>query len=199
MLQKILNDASFFEGLLKLDIDIAESYSVKCCQHCGSRLHVANFRRKPRGYPGKASFFFNVRFSFCCYQCRKRFTPPSFRFLGRKVYLSVVILLISALMGRKLSPKKMSKLNHLCGANRRTLMRWREWWQQEFSSSDLWKILYEKVAVNFCENASIPFNLLKLQRQGKVLWGKAVKGVLKLLLPLTSGGGPERARYFMVK
>lgn len=199
MSQNILNDASFFEGLLKLDIDIAEGYRVIGCQYCGSSLHVANFIRKPRGYAGKTSFFFNIRLSFCCYQCRKRLTPPSFRFLGRKVYLSVVILLVSALMGRKLSPQKMSRLTRLCGANRRTLMRWREWWQQEFSSSDLWKILYGKVAVNFCENASIPFNLLKLQRQGKVLWDKAIKGVLKLLLPLTSGGGPKCARCFMVK
>lgn len=198
MLQNILNDASFFEGLLKLDADLAESHRNKGCQYCGRSLHIANFKRKPRGYPGEASYFFNVRLSFCCCECRKRLTPPSFRFLGRKVYLSVVILLVSALMGRKLSPQKMNKLKNLCGANRRTLMRWRQWWQQEFSSSDLWKWLYGNVAVNFNEKSSIPFNLLRLQRQGKVLWEKAIKGVLKLLHPLTSGGGPERSRYFMV-
>jgi len=197
-LQKIFNDASFFEGLLKLDRDLAESYRDNGCQYCGEQLHVANFKRKPRGHSAEISYFFNLRFSFCCYKCRKRFTPPSFRYLGRKVYLGTVILLVSALMGRELSPSKLKRLKKLCGANRRTLIRWRKWWQEEFSSTDLWKVLYGQIALNFHENASIPFNILRLQRKGRVWLNRAVKGVLKLLLPLTSGGGPERARYFMV-
>jgi hypothetical protein len=40
----------------------------------------------------------NHRFSFCCDRdgCRNRATPPSVRFLGRKVYLGAVVMLISA-------------------------------------------------------------------------------------------------------
>ena len=40
-----------------------------------------------------------IRLSFCCDRdgCRKRVTPPSVRFLGRKVFLAVAVILISAI------------------------------------------------------------------------------------------------------
>ena len=39
---------------------------------------------------------YDRRLSFCCALdvCRKRTTPPSLRFLGRKVYLGAVVVLI---------------------------------------------------------------------------------------------------------
>ena len=39
------------------------------------------------------------RFSFCCAAdgCRKRETPASLRFLGRKVFLGAMVVLISAM------------------------------------------------------------------------------------------------------
>lgn len=35
--------------------------------------------------------------SLCCARCRKRRTPPSVRFLGRRVYLAAVVVLACVL------------------------------------------------------------------------------------------------------
>src|SRR3984893_16426162 len=62
-------------------------------------LHSARFRRKPRGGPAGLGEAYDQRLSFCCASdlCRKRMTPPSFRFFGRKVYLGAVVVLVSAM------------------------------------------------------------------------------------------------------
>ena len=46
--------------------------------------------------PGDLPDEYRYRFSFCCDRdgCRKRVTPPSVRFLGRRVYLGAVVILI---------------------------------------------------------------------------------------------------------
>ena len=45
---------------------------------------------------------YRYRFNICCDRacCRKRMTPPSVRFLGRKVYLGAVVILIIAMLAR---------------------------------------------------------------------------------------------------
>ena len=60
-------------------------------------LHSARYRRKPRGRPAGLGEEHDWRFSFCCARdgCRTRRTPPSFRFLGRKVYLATMVVLIA--------------------------------------------------------------------------------------------------------
>ena len=87
MLQRFLSDRKFFEMLLVFDQDIAEKTGREKCVFCAGTLHQANFQRKPRGCPEILDDDFNLRFSFCCYRCRKRLTPNSFRFFGRRVYL----------------------------------------------------------------------------------------------------------------
>lgn len=62
----------------KADQDLAELVHNRPCQHCGGKLHWANYTRRLRGVDGKA-----IRFSLCCAQegCRRRQTPESIRFL----------------------------------------------------------------------------------------------------------------------
>ena len=81
--------ARFWSFLLTVDQDLAEETRKKACP-CGGRLHSANYLRKPRGTPVRLPEQECLRFSFCCDRdgCRKRATPPSVRFLGRKVYLA---------------------------------------------------------------------------------------------------------------
>ena len=97
----LLQDARLYAFLLQADRDLADTAQRSVCRFCGGRLHSACYRRKPRGVPdgidpGPA---FPVRFSFCCRVdgCRRRHTPPSVRFLGRKVYLSVMVVLLTTL------------------------------------------------------------------------------------------------------
>ena len=60
--------------------------------------YIVCYGRKPRGLPDgiDPGPVLPVRFSFCCSVdgCRRRHTPPSVRFLGRKVYLSVMVVLL---------------------------------------------------------------------------------------------------------
>ena len=89
---------SFWSFLLSIDKDLADSTRQQGCS-CGGRLHCANYPRAPRGGPDHLPEEYRCRFSFCCDRdgCRKRMTPPSVRFLGRKVYLGAVVILISAM------------------------------------------------------------------------------------------------------
>src|SRR5712675_745024 len=86
----VLADARFHELLLDFDQDIAIAARQERCLLCRSAVHSARYRRKPRGGPAGLGEEHDWRFSFCCALdgCRKRKTPPSLRFLGRKVYLA---------------------------------------------------------------------------------------------------------------
>ena len=84
---------------------------------------------------------YSQRASFCCAVdgCRKRrATPPSLRFLGRKVYLAAMVVLISALRCG-LTPKRVNRLAQSVSVPRRTLERWRCWWREVFAGSAFWK------------------------------------------------------------
>ena len=88
----------FFARLEKLDEVIAATVAAGGCRHCEGPLHQGNYHRKPRGgIVATAGEAFTRRHSLCCGRrgCRKRALPPSLRFLGRRVYLEVVVVLAS--------------------------------------------------------------------------------------------------------
>ena len=105
MIGKLVWNASFFAVLLKIDRDLAREAHAGGCPHCGAALHQANYPRKPRGTVADGRQLRVLRYSFCCSQdgCRRRLTPPSARFLGRKVYLGGVVVLAAALGWRRVS------------------------------------------------------------------------------------------------
>ena len=94
-----LADARLYEMLAHIDADLAETARKAGCRVCGDVLHSARFPRKPRGGPAVLPADYDRRHSFCCAAdgCRKRRTPPSVRFLGRKVYLGAVVVVAAAL------------------------------------------------------------------------------------------------------
>jgi hypothetical protein len=83
--QELHRCGSFWPLLLSIDRDLAECARRQGCL-CGGRLHRANYPRVPRGGPEHLPHEYRQRFSFCCERdgWRKRLTPPSARFLGRK-------------------------------------------------------------------------------------------------------------------
>jgi hypothetical protein len=95
----LLNDPKFFSVLLLIDRDLAQQCQAAGCP-CGGALHKANYPRKPRGCPPDARTDCALRFSFCCNRCRKRMTAQSVRFLGRRVYLSLAVVLLCGRRGR---------------------------------------------------------------------------------------------------
>lgn len=137
MYQSLLLDASFFELLREIDVDLAAEVRLAGCP-CGGVLHAARYRRKPRGGPRHLGREHCVRESFCCSQegCRRRRTPASVRFFGRKVFFSVVILLVPILRDG-LSAKRFRRLERVLPVSRRTVQRWRRWWREVFLTTPL--------------------------------------------------------------
>lgn len=127
--------------LENVDADIGEGWRVAGCRVCPEgKLHRADYKRKPRGVPLWPDE--PKRMSFCCDRedCRKRHTPPSVRFLGRRVYGGVVAVLFPALI-HGLKPKRVDQIREALGLkiDRRTLERWRQWWLGLFVESTFWK------------------------------------------------------------
>jgi hypothetical protein len=89
-------DVHFLSLLVELDERITEQVRQAGCARCGGRLDRADYGRKPRGgAAGPGAEAWAKRLSLCCSRegCRRRSTPPSVRFLGRKVYVEVAVLL----------------------------------------------------------------------------------------------------------
>lgn len=184
MWQKLLRESSFFLLLLTIDQDVAARYRRKGCL-CGGRLHRSSYRRKPRGGPRELPEGYDVRESYCCSEegCRRRLTPPSVRFLGRRVYLGAVVVLVSA-MAHGVTAKRASLLRELCGVSARTLRRWRKWWRERFVRSPLWRGLRGRFVPPVGES-SLPASLLE-RIEGQEPSARALR-MLQLLLPLTAG------------
>ena len=129
----------FWSFLISVDRDLAETVRQQGCS-CGGRLHCANYPRRPRGCPDELPDAYRERLSFCCNRdgCRKRATPPSVRFLGPKVYLNAIVILITA-MRHGATPRRVRELSELTGADRRTIDRWRVFWQDVFPRTRLWR------------------------------------------------------------
>ncbi len=140
MYQALLADAKFHQQLLAFDRDLAAQCRAAGCRACGGVLHTADYSRKPRGRPVALGEEHDRRFSFCCAidGCRNRATPASLRFLGRKVYVAVVVTLIAAMQGG-LTERRLDKLSETIGVDRRTAARWRDWWRAGFTATPFWQ------------------------------------------------------------
>ena len=134
---KILRSVTFFALLGRLDLDLAGLARSEKCALCDGPLHSARYPRKLRGVPDEVAARFTRRESFCCARegCRHRTTPPSVVFFGRRLYTAAMVVLVSALADGA-SKRRLTRLSRLYGIDRRTLRRWREWWEESFPASD---------------------------------------------------------------
>jgi len=189
MYHELLFDATFWAFLLGIDQELAEAARAEKCPSCGCHLHHANYPRKPRG-PRNLPEEYRYRLSFCCAGdgCRKRVTPPSVRFLGRKVYLGAVVILVSA-MRQGPTPRRVRELTELFGADRRTIYRWRDFWNEHFPKTTFWKVARARLVPVF-EIVEFPRSLLEVfVRAGNDRDGW--KKLLCFLSPITTTKGLE--------
>ena len=136
MCHALLQDFNLFRLLLRIDEELAAEARAAGCP-CGGVLHRADYPRKPRACPNEFRADFDSRFSFCCNRCRLRTTSRSVRFLGRRVYLALAVVLVSAPHAGQ--TPAAARLCTTLEIPLRTLQRWRHWWRAQFPLTPLWR------------------------------------------------------------
>jgi hypothetical protein len=181
--QALLADTRFHKLLLAFDQDMAERARHEGCA-CGGVLHSARFRRKPRGVPVRVAEDYRWRLSLCCsvHGCRQRKTPPSCRFLGRKVYLGVVVVLVSMLQYGA-TAGRMAQLSEHLSVSHRTVVRWRQWWRQAFTESRFWQAA-RAAFMPPIDQERLPASLLERFAGGGA---ERLIALLRFLGPITGG------------
>jgi hypothetical protein len=194
MCHSFLNDANFYQHLLRLDEALAAEVQAQGCPYCGGVLQSARYQRKPRGVNRHLlGPDYEYRLSFCCAAegCRRRTTPSSVRFLGRRVYLGVVVVLITVLASG-VSVKRAAWLSEQLGVGERTLQSWRRWWRKEFERSVFWRDakaqLVPPVAVS-----SLPAALLA-RFSAETLTGQLTQ-LLAFIAPVSTAAGAAPAGH----
>jgi len=178
---RLLEDARLFDLKKRYDEDMAAQIKAARCPECGGRLDVANYPRKPRGGPDGH----DLRLSFCCARegCRRRATPPSLRFLGRKVYF-VAMVVLATTMQQGPTPARLSRLRDLLGVSRRTLRRWRLWWAEVFGRSTFWRAAGGRLS-RPVERTQLPLSLLE-SMGWKHDQREALLRLLRFIVPVTT-------------
>lgn len=183
-----LVDARVWMLLLRADRELAAEARAGGCA-CGGRLHSARYRRKPRrrGLPEELRAEYGWRESLCCARCRKRLTPPSLRFLGRRVYLGALVVLVSAMTGG-VTAARWARVEALVGVSLRTLQRWRAWWLRSFRRTAFWKGARGRL-VPAVEESRLPASLLDRFTTPSERAGDGLVRCLRFLSPITTSGG----------
>lgn len=139
MCHAVLQDLAFFRFLTRVDEEFAAATRLQGCRVCEGPLHVANYPRKPRGCPAAVQEEYARRLSFTCGRCDLRATSPSVRFAGRRVYLAVVLMLVSP-VGSASAQVLRDELRIAAV----TLKRWRTWWRETFPTMPFWQSMCER-------------------------------------------------------
>jgi hypothetical protein len=104
------------------------------------------------------------------------------RFLGRKVYLGAVVVLISALRCGP-TPVRLRRLHELVGVSGRTVRRWRKWWCEELIDTPLWRAAAAGTLMPPVETAQLPASLLE-RFAGSAR--DCLLGLLRFIAPVTT-------------
>jgi hypothetical protein len=86
-------------------------------------------------------------------------TPPSLRFLGRKVFFGVLVLLLPILRDGP-TPARLNRLCETFGVSVRTVRRWCRFWRETFVTSRVWQAARGRFAAPVREGAALPGSLL---------------------------------------
>ena len=171
---------SLFEGLQKIDEDLAARAKARGCPDCGGPLDYGRWTRKPRGYdlPEAAC----RRHGLCCRRegCRRRVLPPSTLFMGRRVYLAAVVLVLVVVRQRRLEGSSARRLREMFGVSHRTLRRWVTFFETVFPRSRYWKLLRGRVPATV-HDSRLPEALLASFETRRCAPAGAVTACLKFL------------------
>lgn len=181
MFDQIELGREFFEKLRAIDEAIVEAVAAGACRFCRGPLHRGDYPRKPRGgLLGPAVEDHDRRLSLCCGRegCRRRSTPPSVRFLGRRVYAGAVVVVVSVVALAMAASAARART----GIAPRTARRWGRWWRGPFVESRVFVEISGRL-VPTVSRRSLPSSLLDR------LVGSALERLARLLgwlAPLTT-------------
>jgi len=181
MFEDIELGGEFFRSLTAIDMAITAGVAAAGCRFCGGRLHRGDYQRKPRGgLVAAAAEAFRRRFSLCCGRegCRKRSTPPSVRFLGRRVYVGAAVLLASVIA---LAFAAAGAARRLSGVPARTTRRWLRWWRGPFVTTPVFVDLTARVLA--LDRTRLPTSILEAMTEAPAL---RIEKLLVRLAPLTT-------------
>lgn len=190
MFEEIELGGEFFERLRAIDAEITAKVASEGCRFCGGRLHRGDYTRKPRGgLVAVAAEAFGRRFSLCCGRegCRRRTTPPSVRFLGRRVYVGAVVIIASVVA---LALGAASAARRATGVPARTTRRWLRWWRGPFITTPVFvDIAARMVAV---DRLRLPASVIEAMTPSPEV---RVRKLLGLIAPLTTSSFPDGSRW----
>lgn len=189
MFDQIELGSEFFEGLMAIDEAIVASVHAEACRNCGGRLHRGDYRRKPRGGAmGVAAEAFQRRFSLCCGKegCRRRATPPSVRFLGRRVYVGAIVIIASVIAVARSAGRRAT------GVAPRTARRWVRWWRDVFPATSVFAAICARLVPTSLDRRRLPACILERLGEDDEL---RVRRMLGWLAPLTTLSIPDGARF----
>ena len=127
----------FFRLQQDIDLDQCRRVQALGCPDCGGPLDRNDHVRKPRGLPFQHFDGNRRRLNLCCRHCRAHNMPESVVYLGRRVYVGVVVALASILVSG-LTPRRLARVQAALGVSAQTVRRWRQWWQSGFVESRFW-------------------------------------------------------------
>ena len=182
--------SEFFEGLTAIDEAIVAEVAAGPCAECGGRLHRGDYPRKPRGgLIGGAAERFGRRFSLCCGRegCRRRATPPSLRFLGRRVYVGAVVIAACVIA---LAAATESAARRATGIAPRTARRWCRWWRDAFPGTSVFVAIAARLVV--FDRRRMPTSILERFVGADAV---RVRAMLGWLAPLTTTSVDDGARF----
>ena len=177
-------NAKWFATLTEIDEFFAEKVRAAGCGDCGGPLDRADYERKPRGDLGHAAEAYRRRRSFCCRRegCRHRATPPSVRFLGRKVYVAALVV-VASVIGRERVLVGRGAPRQMAGVPARTVRRWLEWWSITFVFTSFWTEAKAFLA-SPVDEAMLPGTLLACF--GVTTEASALTRMLRWIAPITT-------------
>jgi len=190
MFDQVVLGREFFELLERHDEAITGRVAAAGCPKCDGPLHRGDYGRKPRGgLIAAAGESFVIRFSLCCGSegCRKRATPPSLRFLGRRVYLGAVVIL-ACVMAQAM--ERAAEIRGATGVPVRTTRRWLGWWRGPFLGTEVFVAIRARLVGVAVER--LPAAIV--ERLSGTLAERA-RTMLELLAPITTGSVRDGARF----
>lgn len=159
------------------------------CPYCGGALHSASYPRKPHGLMPELRADAR-RLSLCCCRCRRRVTPPSARFFGRRFRVAPLFVVVGALVAG--AGARVEAIGRKWGIPLITLRRWRQWWRETFCNTRAWRAKRGELVV---APEEAPVRCVLRRIRGRGLRARLLRALI-WLLPWTGycalGAGPVR-------